>query len=94
MRSNYLKSTEPINMQDKTSEFSFILKSSKHGIGVFTTHDIKKDTHLRLFGSKETLNLRSIARKKKDVPETFRSYCMSRGNDLICPADFGQMAIG
>ena len=68
-----------------TSEFSFILKPSDHGIGVFAVHDIWKGTHLRLFGDKETIDLRSIARSKSSVPELFQQFCMDRGDKLICP---------
>ena len=45
---------------DKTDEFSFVLKSSEHGIGVFTVHDIKKGTHLRLFGDDDKANMLSV----------------------------------
>ena len=78
---------------EKTSEFSFVLKPTNYGIGVFATHDIKKDTHLRLFGDNETIDLRSISRKKDAVPEKFREYCMDRGDKLICPEDFGRMHV-
>lgn len=81
-------------MENKTTEFSFILKPSEHGVGVFANEDIKKNTHLRLFGDKEAIDLRSLIRKKKDVPSVFRGYCMDRGDDLVCPADFGHMQIG
>ena len=86
-------------MQNKTTEFSFILKPSKHGIdifavGVFATENIKKNTHLKLFGDGETIDLRSSIRKKKDVPTIFHGYCMDRGDELICPNDFGHMHIG
>ena len=40
----------------KTTEFSFILKPAKHGIGVFATHNIKIKTFLRLFGDKNNYN--------------------------------------
>ena len=33
-------------MLDRTGEMSFILKPSKHGIGVFITHGVKEDTEL------------------------------------------------
>jgi SET domain-containing protein len=81
-------------MKNKTTEFSFILKPSKHGIGVFAVHDIKKDTHLRLFGDGETIDLRSLARKKEDVPEIFQEYCADRGDEMLCPIDFGHMQVG
>lgn len=78
----------------KTTEFSFVLKKSKHGIGVFAVHDIKRNTHLRLFGDKETITLRSLIRKRSEVPKVFQDYCIDYGNRLICPLDFGQMHIG
>lgn len=55
-------------MEGKTTEFSFVLKPSEHGVGVFAVEDIKKDTHLRLFGDRETIDLRSLVRKKEDIP--------------------------
>ncbi|MCC6290816.1 SET domain-containing protein [Candidatus Nomurabacteria bacterium] len=79
---------------DITNEFSFVLKPSQHGIGVFAVHKILKDTHLRLFGDNETLDLRSIARPKENVPNPFHSYCMERKGALICPEDFGRMHVG
>ena len=79
---------------EKTSEFSFILKPSKYGVGVFSVHDIKKGAHLRLFGDNETIDLRSVTRSKKDVPVSFQEYCMDREDNLICPEDFGRMHVG
>lgn len=77
-----------------TSEFSFVLKPTEHGIGVFATHDIKADSYLRLFGDEENTGDVSVVRSKKDVPEFFRSYCVDRGDELRCPSDFGCMEIG
>ena len=37
-------------MKNSTNEFSFVLKPSSHGIGVFAVHDIKEDTSMRVFG--------------------------------------------
>lgn len=79
---------------DKTTEFSFILKPSQHGIGVFATHDIKEGTYLRLFGDEKLLGERSRQLNKSDVPELFQQYCMDRNDTMICPHDFGQMPIG
>jgi SET domain-containing protein len=72
------------------TEFSFILKCSKHGIGVFATHLIKKGAYLRLFGDID----KTVVRKKKDIPEIFRKYCLDRGKVLLCPNDFGCMEVG
>ncbi len=81
-------------MQNKTTEFSFILKPAKHGIGVFATHDIKAETYLRLFGDETEIADVSVVRKKKDVPEFFRQYCVDKDNTLRCPKDFGCMEVG
>src|SRR5262245_30735018 len=74
-----------------TNEFSFILKPSEHGVGVFAAHDIKEGTYLRLFPENgpppHDRNVTAVA-------EVFRSYCMSRGTVMTCPNDFGHMAIG
>ncbi len=81
-------------MEDKTTEFSFVLKPAQHGIGVFAVHDIKAETYLRLFvGETEETNV-SVSRKKEDVPEFFRQYCIDMGKTLYCPKDFGCMEIG
>jgi SET domain-containing protein len=79
---------------DATNEFSFRLKPSEHGIGVFAMHDISKGTHLRLFGDGEHLEDRSRALQKKSVPEEFQDFCMYKESNLVCPGDFGVMPIG
>ena len=76
-----------------TNEFSFVLKPSEYGVGVFATHDIKKDVYLRLFREKND-PLVAIDRKIDDVPEIFKEYCLSRGDTMKCPSDFGHMEIG
>src|SRR3989344_4735016 len=81
-------------MRSFTDEFSFILKPSDHGIGVFAAHDIPKEAYLCMFGDEEALGARSLARAKQDVPEIFRQYCMDRGNQLICPKNFACMPVG
>lgn len=52
-----------------TTEFSFVLKLSEHGVGVFAVHDIKEGTYLRFFGEEkdDTVDV-AIPRKKEDVP--------------------------
>jgi len=80
---------------DSTNEFSFTLKPSEHGIGVFAVHDIEANTYLRLFGDQtEELEHRTRSLNKKDVPEILRQYCIDRGETLICPDDFGHMPVG
>jgi len=83
--------------ENKTTEFSFMLKPSKHGIGVFVTHDVKKDTFLRLFGSGGLDNVKNRSRElnKDEVPEVMQNYCIERDNNkLMCPQDFSCMHVG
>lgn len=76
---------------DTTNEFSFILKPSEYGVGVFAVHDIKEGTFLRLFGEEDSVEYRN----EKDIPEVFREFCVSHENGkAICPKDFGHMAVG
>ncbi len=82
-------------MQDKTTEFSFILKPSEYGVGVFAVHNIKAETYLRLFGDEENEQTDvSVIRNKKNVPKFFQQWCLDRGNELLCPKDFGCMEMG
>ena len=80
-------------MNNKTTEFSFVLKPSEYGVGIFAVHDIKTGTYLRLFREKDEPRT-AIVRKKEDVPEFFQQWCVDRGNTLMCPRDFGHMEIG
>jgi hypothetical protein len=77
-----------------TNEFSFILKPSSHGIGVFATHDIAIGAYLRLFGDEKIYENRIRELKISEVPEIFKDYCMNREDKLICPEDFGCMPVG
>lgn len=81
-------------MQNKTTEFSFTLKPAEHGVGVFAAHDIKAETYLRFYDGETEETDVSVVRKKEDVPEFFREYCLNRGDTLLCPKDFGCMEIG
>ncbi len=81
-------------MKDKTDEFSFILKPSSHGVGVFATHNIKQGTYLRLFSKQDEGVNPDRELPKEDVPASFRGYCVDRGDTVICPRDFGEMPIG
>jgi SET domain-containing protein len=81
-------------MQDKTTEFSFILKPADHGVGVFATHNIKQETYLRLFGDDHNTENQIRRLRKTDVSQEFQEYCISRENEIICPKDFGCMPVG
>lgn len=81
-------------MRDTTDEYSFILKPSSHGIGVFATHGIKKGTYLRLFSDQNVGKNPDRLLRKGSVPELFRGFCLDRGDGMLCPHDFGQMPVG
>lgn len=81
-------------MSDRTTEFSFVLKPSDHGIGVFAVHDIPAETYLRLFADDVEPEAVSVVRKKEDIPEIFRKYCIDRGDTMTGPRDFGRIDIG
>jgi hypothetical protein len=92
-----VKSKSRLLTQEKlgiTNEFSFILQPSEHGVGVFTTQKIPAGTYLRLFGDERELGSRSLVRKTADVPKAFQSFCMHRGETMVCPQDFGSMSVG
>lgn len=83
-------------MNQKTNEFSFVLKNSQYGVGVFATHDIKANTHLRLFGDSNLSDQsENIIRNIEDVPLRFRDYCIYRDDKtLFTPKDFGRLETG
>ncbi len=81
-------------MKNSTNEFSFILKPSEYGVGVFATHGIVKGTFLRLFGDEKLLENRIRILSTNDVPKPFDEYCMDRSDTLVCPEDFGNMPVG
>lgn len=81
-------------MKNTTDEFSFMLKPSEHGIGVFAVHDIKEDTYLRLFGDEKEFEHRVRIFKTNEVPELFLEYCMVREDSVVAPLDFGAMSVG
>lgn len=80
--------------QDHTDEYSFLLKPTKHGIGVFTIHSIAAGTYLRLFGTQDHGVSPDRTLLKKDVPLSHRPYCINLGPTCICPRDFGCMPVG
>lgn len=75
-----------------TTEFSFILlPSSIHGIGVFSTHPIKKGARLRLFPHEKS---RLVKKFSAGSLHDFHHYCIKTAVGWYCPSDFGAMAIG
>lgn len=82
---------------NETDEFSFKLQPSGHGVGVFAVESIKKGTYLRLFGDRNkegVLETRTRPLTPESVPTEFRDHCIFREGKLICPLDFGEMAVG
>ncbi len=79
-------------MEEKTTEFSFVLKPATYGVGVFATHDIKEGTYLRLFGNDDKGGDRR--RPKNEIPELFQEYCIDKGDSMIALKDFGSMPVG
>lgn len=81
---------------DTTSEFSFVLKPSTHGIGVFAAHRIMAGAHLRLFGDEDNqlVQFSDRLRPKREIPELFQQYPIDRGEFVKGPQDFGCMPIG
>ncbi|NBD73797.1 SET domain-containing protein-lysine N-methyltransferase [Patescibacteria group bacterium] len=83
---------------DTTNEFSFMLKPStipEAGVGVFTLHNIKSGTQLRVWGDQvqDDANRARVLRPA-DVPKGLQGYCVADGDTLLCPDDFGQMHVG
>src|SRR3989344_5915922 len=79
--------------ENKTTEFSFVLKPSGTGVGVFAAHAISAGTYLRLFGTDD--GNEEMLRDKKDVPVAFQGYVLDRPEEkVLAPRDFGQMHIG
>ncbi|MBS4027661.1 MAG: SET domain-containing protein [Ignavibacteriales bacterium] len=74
-------------MENKTTEFSFVLNVSKiNGVGVFATHAISKGTKLNLFWER--------GRSLKIVPKAFLKYCIEDGKQYACATNFGRMSVG
>ncbi len=76
---------------NETTEFSFIVKPSQiSGVGVFATHDISKETYLRLTAKGgETRRV-----KLRDIPKEFLGQVDHISEDeALCPLDFGHMWI-
>jgi len=75
--------------KNKTDEFSFVIKPSKHGVGVFAAHGIRSGTYLRLFHEENEESV-GVERKKKYVPEYFRQYCLDRGDKYYAMRDIAK----
>ena len=75
-------------------EFSFMLRPSPHGVGVFAIHSIAAGEPLRLFAEEEGIDLDLLERTATDVPPAFRKLCIFRGAKMVCPLDFGHIPIG
>jgi SET domain-containing protein len=82
----------PSGCDSRTDEFSFILRASAHGVGVFAAHRIQKGVTLRLY-SDEVGALVSIRVRQDEVPGEFIKYCIPcpEPDWVWRPADFTRM---
>lgn len=75
-------------MKETTNEFSFILKPSKFGVGVFAAHEIKSDTKLAI--NKEGGETRVL--DVKDIPRVFKDFTIAlEDGKRIAPKEFNHM---
>jgi SET domain-containing protein len=78
----------------RTDEFSFMLRVSTlsgAGIGVFALHGIAQGVWLEVFPR----GYQSRKFKASELPETLRSYCTAKPNDVYAaPRAFNRMSIG
>jgi SET domain-containing protein len=80
----------------QTDEFSFVLKpSGGKGIGVFTTHGIRKGTHLQLFPNGAT---RKFTHEQLEADPRLKKFCQFYGVDTArgssTAPNFGCMSVG
>ncbi len=71
--------------ENKTTEFSFILKPAEYGVGVFVTHNIKNGTYLRLFGNENLTEGASILRKRKTYLKYFMVIAWTEAKQCTAP---------
>lgn len=80
------------DIKNSTNEFSFQLKPSKHGIGVFVLHDVAEGTKLMVQPDGYIARILN----KEDIPDELLMYCEARTeNDgtYFCPQDFSAMEL-
>ncbi len=93
----FVKIEKTAPMKDTTDEFSFILKPSKiAGVGVFTTHPIKKDTRLMIFsGGGPGRKMRmSEVRKNPALAKFVEFFAVVSDGWCYIPACFSAMPVG
>ena len=82
----------PRGIETCTDEFSFILRASPHGVGVFAAHPIRKGVRLRLYGDED---LSPVAKRVRaeEVPGEFLKYCIpcAEAGWVSRPMDFTRM---
>jgi uncharacterized protein len=85
----------PSGAADATDEFSFLLRPSATGVGVFAAHAIRGGTRLRLYDESPGAEVSRRVRAE-EVPGEFIKYCVPDRSDpgwVSRPADFGRMDI-
>lgn len=82
----------PSGLPDRTDEASFLLRPSRHGVGVFAAHAIRAGTYLRLYADPEAEISRRV--RRCEVPGEFIKYCLEVDDEhVIRPNDFGHMEL-
>ena len=82
----------PQGSPDRTDEFSFLLRPSPHGIGVFAAHDIRAGTYLRLDKDPDAEISRKV--RRDEVPGEFIKYCIELDAEhVLRPDDFGHLEV-
>lgn len=83
-------------MKDYTDEFSFILKPSKiAGVGVFTTHPIKKGTRLMIFsGGGPGRKIKKSQVTNPAMKKFIEFFAVVENGWAHIPANFSCMCVG
>ena len=87
-------------MRIETNEFSFILKPSPiAGVGVFTTHKIKKGTRLRVFSGELTRKIRKSeikeeSKKNPILAKFVEFFAVASDGWVYMPSNFSAMPVG
>ncbi|MDD1704789.1 MAG: SET domain-containing protein [Methanoregula sp.] len=83
-------------LRDTTDELSFVLRPSRHdGVGVFSTHGIRRGTRLRLFPGPASRFVPAENESDGSLLDLFsRRFGIHGRNGYYVPHDFGCMEIG
>lgn len=82
----------PRGLRNRTDEFSFLLRPSPYGVGVFAAHAIRAGTSLRLYDEPPGTEISRKVRAS-EVQGEFIKYCIPCEEEgwVIRPVDFCKM---